>query len=56
MLNVESEIAPRNFGKIFRESGFVQMKLLSNSDDPNLRGTFRFINHLGNELLRFIGP
>ncbi len=56
MLNVESPIANRDFGKVFRDTGFVQMTFSQSSDDPNLRGTIKFINHLGKELLITEGP
>jgi hypothetical protein len=48
-LDKEMEIPP--YGKGFKESGFVQMTLLQNSDNPKFAARFRYINHLGKQLL-----
>jgi tartrate-resistant acid phosphatase type 5 len=56
MLNTETPVEPRNYGQVFRETGFIQMTLNGSSDNPQVKGTFRFINHLGKEIYRFEGP
>ena len=56
MLNMETPIEPRSYGQVFRETGFIQMTLNGSSDSPHMKGTFRFINHLGKEIYRFEGP
>jgi len=53
-LDKEMEIPP--YGKGFKESGFVQMTLLQNSDNPKFAARFRYINHLGKQLLDFNYP
>jgi len=56
MLAIDKEMELNSFGKSFKETGFVQMTLLQNSDHPKFAAKFKFINHLGAQLLDFSYP
>lgn len=56
MLAIDKEMEQRPYGQAFKESGFVQMTLLQNSDNPKFAAKFRYINHLGAQLLNFNYP
>lgn len=56
MLAIDKEMEQRPYGQAFKETGFVQMTLLQNSDNPKFKAQFRYINHLGAQLLNFNYP
>ncbi len=56
MLAIDKEMEIPPYSKAFKETGFVQMTLLQNSDNPKFAARFRYINHLGAQLLDFNYP
>ena len=56
MLAIDKEMETPPYSKTFKETGFVQMTLLQNSDNPKFAARFKYINHLGAQLLDFNYP